>query len=114
AASVRQLTKPKLEAFYKRFWAPNKTVLAVVGDVDRAKVLKILEDKMGKMPQVEEKKIEVSWEPKAVEKELFLSSGSNLSWIFLGYPAPGMNSPDYMPMKLLHTILGDGLSSRLW
>lgn len=114
AASVRQLTRTKLEAFYARFWAPNKTVLAVVGNVDRQKVLDIVRREMQALHRVEDKRLEVAWEPKAVEKELYLTSSSNLAWILLGFPAPGISSPDYTPMKILSTILGEGLSSRLW
>lgn len=114
SASVRQLTKGRIESFYARYWAPNKTVIAVVGNVDRNEVLKLVKKAMGNLPQVEDKRLEIAWEPRAVEKELELASGSNLAWIFLGYPAPGMKSPDYVPMKILATILGDGLSSRLW
>jgi predicted Zn-dependent peptidase len=114
AESVRQLTTSKIAEYYKKFWAPNNTVVAVVGNVDGAKVVKEIRAKMGGLTEVEDKQIQVSWEPKAVEKELYLSSGSNLAWIFLGYPAPGMKSPEYMPMKVMQTILGDGLSSRLW
>ena len=114
AASVRQLTKAKLEKYYARFWAPNKTVIAVVGNVDRNKVLEIVKHEMAAMVPTDDKRLEVSWEPKPVEKEIYLTSGSNLAWILLGFPAPGLKSPDYTPMKLMSTILGEGLSSRLW
>lgn len=114
AASVRQLTKSKLEKYYARFWAPNKTVIAVVGNVDRDQVLDVVKREMSGMQTTEDKRLDVAWEPKAVEKELFLTSSSNLAWILLGFPAPGIKSPDYPPMKILSTILGEGLSSRLW
>lgn len=114
AGSVRQLNKSRLEAYYRRFWAPNRTVVCVVGDVDRREVVRILEDKMGTLPQEDDRKLEVSWEPKHDEKELYLSSGSNLAWIFLGFPAPSLKDPNYMPMRVLHGILGEGLSSRMW
>lgn len=114
AASVRQLTRERLEKYYARFWAPNKTVVAVVGNVDRDAVLETVKREMGAMSRVEDKRLEVSWEPKAVERELYLTSGSNLAWILLGFPAPGLKSPDQAPMRILSSILGEGLSSRLW
>lgn len=114
AASVRQLTRLRLEKYFSKYWAPNRTVVAVVGNVDRKKVIRILEEQLAGVPQVEDKRMDVAWEPKAVEKELLLASQSNLAWIFLGFPAPGIKSPDYPPMKILSTVLGEGLSSRLW
>lgn len=114
AASVRQLDRTRLNRYYARFWAPNRTVISIVGKVDRNRVLALLEEKLGSLPQMEEKRLEVDWEPKAVEKELYLSSDSKLAWLFMGFPAPGMKSPDYAPMRILQAILADGLSSRLW
>ncbi len=114
AASVRHLTRQKVEAYYKRFWAPNKTVIAVVGDVEQDRVIDQLRQTMGSLPRHDEEDLQVSWEPRHQERDIPLTSASNLAWVFLGYPAPSMTSPDYMPMRVLATILGGGLSSRLW
>ncbi|HEY4001746.1 MAG TPA: pitrilysin family protein [Candidatus Xenobia bacterium] len=114
ADAIRHLSLSNFNKFYDRYYVPNHTVLAVVGDVNSADVMAEASAELGKLPEVQETVKIVHWEPVGTEKELQLSAGSNLAWIFLGYPAPGVSSPDYAAMRVMHAMMGEGVSSRLW
>lgn len=112
--AMRKLTLEGLDRFYDKWYVPNRTVIAVVGDVNTQDVIDSLSRLTASMTAVHDNVKDVQWEPIGTEKELQLSAGSNLAWIFLGYPAPGVKSPDYAAMRVMHALMGEGVSSRLW
>lgn len=113
-SSISRLDVPTVTAFYKEHFASNRMVLSVSGRVNRSDVIDLAKKDFGSIKPVETKTLDIAWEPKASEKEIFLSANSSIAWVFLGYPAPNVSSRDYVAMKLIHALMGDGLSSRLF
>ncbi|MFH1517021.1 MAG: pitrilysin family protein, partial [Pseudomonadota bacterium] len=50
-SEVAELTRPKLIDFYKRYYAPNRMVLSIVGDVDAQEVFRLADEKFGHIPR---------------------------------------------------------------
>ena len=100
--------------FFKEHFASNRMVLSVSGRVNRSDVMDQAKKDFSAIKSVESRSLDIAWEPKASEKEIFLSANSSIAWVFLGYPAPNVSSRDYVAMKLIHALMGDGLSSRLF
>ncbi|MHB2017602.1 MAG: M16 family metallopeptidase, partial [Candidatus Xenobia bacterium] len=113
-STVKNLTLDQLDHFYADWYVPNRTVLAVVGDVKTADVMQQVTQTLGTLGRVDTPTQQVQWKPVESEKELQLAAGSGLAWIFLGYPAASMSSPDYAAMRVMHALMGEGVSSRLW
>ncbi|MBI2518817.1 MAG: insulinase family protein [Bdellovibrio sp.] len=46
---LKNLTRPQVQAFFKRFYAPNNAIIVIVGDVDHEKVFALAEQKFGSL-----------------------------------------------------------------
>jgi zinc protease len=107
--------KPKqVEDFLDQNYVANRIVVSISGKVDRNEAVEWVKKDFGQLPQRQLDKVEVSWEPKSIEKEVYLSGGGDVGWLFVGYPAPAAPSRDYATMRIINSILGEGLSSRLF
>ncbi|MEW6277239.1 MAG: pitrilysin family protein [Candidatus Eremiobacterota bacterium] len=113
-ASVSRLDAATVRKFYQEYYVPNRMVVCVSGRVSRTEVLTQARKDFSSMKSLDRHQLEIPWEPKASEKEIFLSANSSIAWVFLGYPAPSVGSRDYVAMKLIWALMGDGLSSRLF
>ena len=59
----------------------------------------------------------MDWAPASAgvtSKALTIHSSFEQAYLMLGYPAPTVTHPDQIPLKVLNTILGGGMSSRLF
>ncbi|MFH0802147.1 MAG: pitrilysin family protein [bacterium] len=114
SSSVKQLNRESLLAFYRNFYVSNRMVVSIVGDLEKSEALDAVSDYFKDFKPGAGRPLEITWEPPKEEQTLSFSVMSNLSMTMVGYPAPDVRSPDYPAMKILHTVLGSGLGSRLW
>lgn len=112
--TVERLKPKALQDFLDQYLVANRMVLSISGRVDRTAAVELVKKHFSVLPQREIKKFEVNWEAKSVEKEVFLTGGGQVGWLFVGFPAPPAPSRDYVTMRVIHSILGEGLSSRLF
>ncbi len=112
--ALERMDPNAVNQFLARYYASNKMVLSIAGRVDRLDLSDMVKKEFGPIPPTDVKTVEIAWEPKASEKEVVLTGGMNIAWLFVGFPAPGVESRDYAGMKLVQAILGEGLSSRLF
>jgi zinc protease len=102
------------QAFFTQNFAPNKMILSMSGRFEPVTVEEQIKSKYSQRPFVPIKEVDIAWEAQPAEKEVFLSAGAELGWLFVGYPAPSVASRDYASMRLISSALGEGLSSRLF
>ncbi|MFL6276819.1 MAG: M16 family metallopeptidase [Blastocatellia bacterium] len=116
-ATVKNLTRDDMAAFYHRFYAPNNTLLTIVGDIDKAAVLAQVEAAFGAwpvsstlaLPPVEKPRRQ----PQAIER--FVTVPKEQVNIFIGHAGIERRNPDYYTLLVLDTILGSspGFTSRI-
>ncbi len=106
--------REKVEEFLKAKLSSDRIVFAMAGNVNAGEMKALIEKNFTHLTPMKSSRVEVQWEPHSIEKEIFLSSLSQMSYLILGFPAPCYGSPDFPAMKVLTTILGEGLNSRLW
>jgi zinc protease len=111
---LESVDKSKLEEFARAKLSSDRIVVALAGNVTNNEVRPLVEKSFSSLSAKKSSKVEVQWEPQSTEKEIFLSSLSQMSWLLMGFPAPAYGSPDYPAMKVMNTILAEGLNSRLW
>ena len=112
--TIRRLNVEDLRMFYEKFYCSNRMVLSICGDVKGQDIINLCEKMLSDIPKQEVSVVDIPWEPVRQEKKLYLQASSGMAWIFIGFPAPGVKSPDYPAAKILETLLGEGLSSRLF
>ena len=111
---LERLRAHQVQGFMDQYYVANRMVVSISGRIDRTVAVKMVEDRFGTLPQKEIRSLDVSWDPKPTEKEVFLTAGGLLCWLLPGAPAPSGASRDYAAMRVINSLLGEGLSSRLF
>ena len=113
-SDIQHFTREGLAAFHKLNYAPNRTVVVLVGDLEHEKVFEVCDRYFGDLerqpapppilpdepPQEGERRVDVHFkaEPR----------------IAIGYHVPEMGHPDLYALEVLSGILSEGRTSRLY
>ena len=115
-SDIEGVTTEKLREHYKNFFHANNAQAILVGDFDTASALTLFDRQFGAfkksgipIPQV----ITVE-PPQEGERRTLVKRPGNIRIVGLAYMRPGALHPDYIPLEVLSTILGNGISSRLY
>ena len=114
--SLENLTLAQVEDFYARHYVPENMVVTVVGNINAELMAARLGTALGALESTEppfemgSRSIDLG-EPRTVTTE---KEEANLAWVVMGFPGPPISSDDYAPMKVLHSIVGSGASSRMY
>ncbi len=105
-----------VKEYYNRIFDSKNIVVSINGDVDSQKMINafgsILKDK--KQPEFKYSNYSVTKlnAPKNISKEI---KDLQTAWLFLGWQASGVqDKKDFATLKVINTILGSGMSSRLY
>ncbi len=113
-STAERISMEMLEEFHRKYYVGNRISVAIVGDVQGRKMMDFAREQLEEIPARHQRMVDIPWEPVGQEKRLYLMTSSNNAWVFVGFPAPSVKSPDYPAMLILSTVLGEGLSSRLF
>ena len=111
ANTIRTMARDAAIAWRKSAYAPSNTIVVAAGRLDADKfdveVAKLFGDWTGDAKLVEE--------PARYAGGEFRDDGDlEQAHLVLGFPGVGLADPDYWPVQVLATILGGGMSSRLF
>ncbi len=105
-----------VQRFFDLYYSPNNAVLAIVGDIDRKKTKKMVEEYFGDIPRGKPVK-ELSGEepPHTAERRKTVDDpNANVPAIFITFILPP-STHEHMPaVELLSSILTEGESSRMF
>ncbi|NIM19204.1 MAG: insulinase family protein [Candidatus Latescibacteria bacterium] len=110
AAEVEDVQK-----FFDLYYAPNNAVLTVVGDINRKKTKKLVEEYFGDIPRGKPvKELKGTEPPHKAEKRMTVDDkNANVPAIFITYIIPPHKHPDTPAISILSNILTEGESSRM-
>ncbi len=112
---IEGFTVADCEAFYRTYYAPNNATLIVVGDVEEADALALVQEHYGVIPSSRIPKLNAKPEPpQHKERTLSLERPTPAPKLALGYRAPSFRDRDYAALALASEILFGGRSSRLF
>jgi zinc protease len=114
--SVSGITREDIVNFYETYYVPNNAILAVVGDVKTADVLKKVKSKFGSWEKREFATPNFVQPPQIKGHQILLVDKPDLtqSYIKIGHFGIDRKSPDYFPVRVMNYILGGGgFASRL-
>ena len=115
--SVASITRDDLVAYAHDYWRPDLTSIAIVGDVDPAKVRAALEAAFGSWkavgPTPPTRQMPY---PAASGGHDWVGTAANQVYVKLGQPALASTDPDFDTLDLMSQILGGAgaFESRLW
>jgi zinc protease len=116
AETIAAITRDDLVAFHSRYWRPENTTLAIVGDVDADAVAALIEEAFGAWPNGGEParpQLPQVAPPSAHETVNITIPNKTQVDIALGFPGISRRDPDYYQADLMNYVLGRAFMSRL-
>ncbi len=115
--SVNSITRDDLLAYTQRYWRPDLTTIAIVGDITPERARRAMQAAFGSWsndgpkPSVTQLPL-----PAAHTGHAYIGTAANQVFMQLGQPAVSRTSPDYDAFSLLTEIIGGPgyFESRLW
>ncbi|MGB5961835.1 MAG: pitrilysin family protein [Coleofasciculaceae cyanobacterium] len=111
---IRNLTRQDVQQFFDTHYVPAELTMAVVGDVDAAKVQELAKVYFGRY-QAKPKPVEVTLvEPPQQETRAVTLKLQSQPWYLEGYHRPSIKSDDNVVYDIIGRLLSDGRTSRLY
>ncbi len=106
----------EFQAFYNNFYQPNNATLVVCGDFDEKQAKEWIQTYFGSLPKgAEPKRQPITITQLTGEtRERIDDQKAQVPAVLLVYRGPKDGSEDYYAVKLLHSILFDGESARMY
>jgi predicted Zn-dependent peptidase len=108
---IREMPRTVLTGYMKRHYAPPNVVVAAAGKLEHNQILDLVGRHFADMPAQVPPEMETGVYNGG---EFRQDRDLDQVHIVLGFPSVGYSDPDYYPTLLLSTVLGGGMSSRLF
>jgi zinc protease len=115
--TVKTLTRADVDAFYRRYYVPNNTTLAIAGDINKSEVKSKIEAAFGQWepaPTFERPEVPRPRRQTSPIEKLIAASKEQVN-IIIGHVGVERSNPDYYALLVMDTILGSspGFTSRI-
>jgi predicted Zn-dependent peptidase len=110
--TVRGATRDTFTSYLDRWYQPQRMVLGVGGRIGDG-LLERAQELLGDMPHVETGEPEPT-KPHENGRVKIFTKQSDQAHVILGVPSYPIEHPDRYPLQVLATVLGGGMSSRLF
>ncbi|HSH29114.1 MAG TPA: pitrilysin family protein [Thiohalobacter sp.] len=112
--SVQALEREQLAAFHRRYYVARNAVVAIVGDLDRARAERLAADLTAELPAGEAAPALPAVDALAAAHLQRIDHPSSQSHILMGQPGMRRGDADYFPLYVGNYVLGGGgLVSRI-
>lgn len=112
-SDIENLTRTKAESFLKRYYAPNNAIVAIVGDIDAQKTIKLVERYFEHIPPGTPVPPVAVEEPKQQGEKRIEIVGDAGAELMIGFHKPTLPHRDDLVFDVINMILSDGRTSRL-
>ncbi len=114
-SSLKKITNAAVRDFFRSRWLPDRAVAAVVGDIDRDKLVALAESTLGKWKQRPGsgavKNLPVPPTIKGRKLVLIDKPDANQAYFILGGPGYAMGDPVSAPAAVMNTLWGGRFTS---
>ena len=112
--NVERISRGMLKAHYAAVYRPDRMVLAVSGNVPAARVVRVAERLFGDVPAAPPAARAGAAECSPRASRRLVERPVQQAQILIGYLGPSLLQPDYAASRVLATVLGGGMSGRLF
>lgn len=115
-SDVENVPIDRLQAFYRKYYQPDNATLVVSGKIDEAKTLGLIQKYFGVIPKPSRVlPPNYTIEPaQDGERMVTVRRVGDTQMLMAGYHIPAGAHPDYAALEVMHTILTDEPSGRLY
>lgn len=111
---IRSLTRDDFIDYLSSLYSPHNMTVVVAGGIEEQKIVELVEDYFGKMKKFGTKKPESVIEKQEKPQIFIRLKKTEQIHIALGVRTVSINNPEKYPLSVLASILGGGMSSRLF
>ena len=106
-----------IKNFYNQIYSPQNTIVSVNGDIDEQYLInyfsEVFKNKQAKTYELSTYKNKIY--PMVKDKSSTIPKNGNQAWVVIAYRTPPVsNYKDWAALKVIDSILGSGMSSRLF
>ncbi len=114
--SLPKVTKNDVRSYYDRILDPQNIIISISGNVDSQKMIQAFGSMFNKKQRTKfnysNHSVTKLNSPKTVSKKI---KDLETAWLFMGWQVSGVqDKKDFVTLKVINTLLGSGLSSRLY
>ncbi len=113
-SDLQAISRAQAMDWFKRNYSARNLTAVVVGDVDPATVIPMLESHLGKIPAGQKPGPVVTVEPPQREEKRLIMEDPSQPFLLAGWHRPAITSPDNAAFEVVADVLGGGRSSRLY
>ena len=112
---LKALSLEEVKAYITSHYAPNNAVAVLVGDVNEAESLALIEKYFSDIPaQAPPRPVVDAEPPQRGERRVWVKKEAELPAAMIAYWGPPIKGEDLHPLSLLENILSEGESSRIY
>lgn len=111
---IRGLTATMLDEFRRKYYVPDNIVISIVGRVNPAEDIKVVERFFGAIPTSPAAPRELVDDPPQVGERRFVVRGNAAPQLMIGYHKPAYPNEDDPPISVMSEILAGGKVSPLY
>ncbi|MEQ1869041.1 MAG: pitrilysin family protein [Vicinamibacterales bacterium] len=114
-SDLQTMTRQDLFDYYRRHYVPNNATLVIVGDVDADEALTKVGAHFGTIPSGAHVARSRTVEPEQTgERRVTLRKEGTAAYLKVGYHAPAVCDPQFVPALLLDAVLTGAKGVNLW
>lgn len=115
ATTLKGFTVADLKQFHSTQYVPSRSLLIVTGDVTPASAVSRLEPAFGAWRGAAAPAPAVPAAPQLTARQIYIvdKPGAAQSQIRVGWIGVARSTPDYFPLRVMNTVLGEAFTSRL-
>lgn len=112
-SDIKHVTRTEVEGFYRKYYAPNRMTIAVVGDIDPAKTFDMVNAYFGDLKRQPD-----PWKPRTVEPKQIGERRVDVEYdaesrVVIAWHVPEVAHADWPAIEVMNELLQGGRSSRL-
>lgn len=111
-SDVETMRREQIKDFFLKYYAPNNTVLVLVGDVDYKEAVNTVEEYFGDIPRQEDPRPVFTREPEQKGERRVKVQFDATPRMLIGFHGPPPGHPDQYALDILANILSSGRTSR--
>jgi zinc protease len=114
ADAIKKITRDDLQAFWKQHFVPGNAALVVAGSIGRPELRKLADSAFGAWPKGTAAPVKLG-APASTNTRLIIVDrpGSPQTQLRVATVGIARSNPDYIPVRVMNTILGGLFSSRI-
>lgn len=115
--TIPKITQKDVKTYYESVFNPSNMVISINGNTDNQQIIDFFTNLFAQKAEKPVKYSDYSSQFKPIEtnKNINIKSNTQTSWVILGWPTDGLtNQKDWATLQVIDSMLGTGMSSRLF